>query len=489
MRPLRPTTVLALLVALYGAGGCGWVDATGRQPGDPADDAPAPSGVPVPPMTPGTPMTPAIPTTPTTAPLVLIERTRSDVRLDGDDGTLEGWRWQVLDEPGDPEACAAVAGFDRSLAERRLVDACSEPDDCALAVEERRDALGTRFTLELPPLRAPLAARVALAATDADGRAVERRRTLCGLSVNEAPEAGDDRFEITVGTTLDVAADDPDALLANDVDDDDVRNAPLSIDPTPVRAPRHAALFELGTDGGFVYRPRDDALEGDATTLEDGFAYRLGDGLHEVVGEVVIVVSADDVRPPNRPPRALGPVPDIEVALDPLRGAELRVDLAVHFDDPDGDALRFAVAPGSLPPGGTLALTADGVLAGRLGSADLGRWRVTLLVGDGDATIERDFTLDVVRAFEANAAPSVTDIANRVFRGRFDYDVAPYFDDPDGDRLRFSARGLPEDVAIDEAGRINGRSRKRNRGAWFVVVTADDGRGGTVADGFRLTIE
>ena len=42
---------------------------------------------------------------------------------------------------------------------------------------------------------------------------------------------------------------------------------------------------------------------------------------------------------------------------------------------------------------------------------------------------------------------------------------------------------------MDEEGVITGRSRRRNRGDWFVLVTADDGRGGRVADGFRLTIE
>ena len=475
----RHTIALATLLALFGTGGCGWVDATGRQAGDGTGegDRPATEGVPVPPSS--------------AAPLALTEGTPRDVRPAGTDAALDGWRWRTLDEPGEPGVCARFPGFDAALAERALGAACSDADDCALDVAESRDALGTRFTLALPPLRAPVAVRVALTTVGADGRTVERRQTLCGLSVNEAPEAGDDRYRVALGETLRVSAGDPDDLLSNDVDDVDVRNAPLSIDPRAVRTPRHAALFELGADGGFVYRPRDDALDGargdERDTLEDSFSYRLGDGVHEVIGEVVIVVS-DDAARNNRAPRATGPLPDVEIALDPLSARDVRVDLSGPFVDPDGDALGFAVAPGSLPPGGTLAVEADGTLVGRPGLADIGRWRVTLIVDDGRASIERDFTLSVVRAFEANAAPTVTDIANRVVGGRFAYDVAPFFDDPDGDRLRFSASGLPRGVSIDAAGLIAGRSRGVNRGRWFVVVTATDERGATVADGFALTI-
>jgi len=465
---------LVTLIALFG-GGCGWVDATGRQSGDVTPDDASPRG--------GVPAPRGV-----SAPLVLTEKSPRDVRLDGPDGTLENWRWRTLDEPGDVAACAGIDGFDAALAEHTLAAACSDPDSCALLVEERRDEERTLFTLELPALRAPLATRVSLTTIDATGQAVERRRTLCGLSINEAPGAGDDRHEVTLGTTLRVDAGAPGNLLANDSDDIDVRNAPLSIDPRPARAPRHAALFELGDDGGFVYRPRDDSLDGPDDVLEDSFAYTLRDGLFEVVAKVVVVITAGEVVA-NRPPQASAPLPDVEFALDPLLGVVVRIDLSSRFFDPDGDALAFSIRPGSLPPGGTLALGADGVLSGRLGPDDLGQWRVTVIVDDGRDSIERDFTLSVVRAFEANVAPTVTDIANRSFGGRFTYDVAPFFDDPDGDRLDFSARGLPTGISIDADGVISGRSRGGNRGRWFVVVTADDGRGGEITDGFRLTLE
>ena len=464
-------SALATLLVPLVTGGCGWVDATGRQADEETGgDARTSSGVPVPLLE--------------SVPLALLEEDPREVRLDGEDAALVGWSWRALEERAEPEACAAVPGFDAAIAERRLADACSDPARCAIGVDERVVDGETRFDLTLPALRAPVVAHVSLSARDAEGRPVERRRTLCGLSINEAPEALDDRLSVAPGETLVVRAGDPSSLLGNDVDDDDVRNAPLSIDPVPVRPPSHAAAFELGTDGSLLYRAPDDPPLGSDGVLEDSFSYRLTDGLHEVIAEVVVVIAAV-----NRPPVANAPLPDVEIAVAPVGTRQVRVDLAPFFDDPDGDDLAFAVVPGSLPPGGGLFVDERGVLGGRAGADDLGSWRVTLVVDDGRTSVERDFQLDVVRAFEANAAPTVTDIDNRAVRGRFRYDVSPFFDDADGDRLRFSAVGLPNGVGIDDDGRIEGRARNRNRGNWFVIVTAEDGRGGRVSDGFRLTIE
>ena len=487
MTPSSFAPALAALLVLSFTGGCGWVDATGVQADaePPATEAPraAPlasgDGVPVP-LAPTPPPVAPMPLAPS-MPLALLELTPRNVNLEGDDRRLGGWTWRILDEPGEIADCAAVEGFDAALAERRLGDACSVDGECELDVEERRSDGESDFRLTLPALRAPLAARVALSALDTDGTRVERRRTICGLSINEAPEALADRYTVERGRTLAVRADGGDGLLANDVDDDDVRNAPLAVSRTPARAPRHASLFELYEDGGFVYR----AADGGDGELEDSFSYRVTDGVHEVVGEVVIAIGGG-----NRPPRATAPLPDIEIAVDALLPRFVDVDLSTRFVDPDGDALSFTVAPGSLPPGGRLAVDRRGRLSGLVGTADLGTWRVTLIVDDGRASIEQDFLLRVVRAFEANSAPTVTDIANRRVEKNFRYDVAPFFDDADGDPLSFSATGLPPGVAIDDSGVIEGRaSKKKNRGTWFVVVTADDGRGGRVSDGFRLSID
>lgn len=456
---------LAPIVTLVALQACDWVDATGRQGSDPpASVATALGG---------------------DDTLALIETVPRGARLDGPDGMLSGWRWRPLAEAPGMTRCAGIDGFDAALAETSLARACTSGADCVLGVEEERDVNGrTGFRLALPPLRAPFAERYALATETPAGDTVERRVTLCGIAVNEAPSAGDDRATVALGTTLVVGADDPGSLLANDSDDDDVRNGALAIEPVPTRRPRHAALFELADDGGFVYRPREDVELGADGRLEDSFTYVLSDGLHRVGAEVTIAIVAPELVVPNVAPRVTSAPPDIELVV----GEALRVDLARHFDDPDGDVLDFSVAPGSLPPSGNLVLAADGLLAGRAATSDLGRWRVTLRVDDGETTIARDFDLAIVRAFAANAPPRALDIDNRVVSGRFAYDVAPFFHDPDGDRLRFDARGLPPSVGIDEDGLIEGRAKRANRGSWFVVVIAEDGRGGHAEDGFRLTI-
>jgi len=467
----QPGAILLALIVLLLTGGCGWVDATGRQSGDEPGFTETPSFT-----------VPALGSLEST-PIALLERDPRDVTLSGTDTTLAGWTWRALEEREEPAFCDAVDGFDAALAERRLIDACSDASRCELDVEERAVDGTTVFSVELPALRAPVAARVSLTTRDAEGRQIERRRTLCGVSINEAPDAADDRLFVSPGETLVVRADDPSSLLANDTDDDDVRNTPLVIDPTPESEPRHASVFELGTDGSLMYRPADDLSLGDDGVLEDSFVYRLSDGLHEVTGNVVVVIAET-----NGAPFATDPLPDVEIAIDPSLPRVVRIELAPFFADPDGDELVFAVVPDSLPPGGGLFVNENGVLAGQVGPEDLGAYRVTLIVGDGRTTIEQDFLLEIVREFEANTKPTVTDIDNRVFNGRFRYDVSPFFDDADGDTLIFGAVGLPAGVEIDRQGVISGRSQPDNRGAWFVVVFADDGRDGVVSDGFRLTI-
>ncbi|HET8696114.1 MAG TPA: FG-GAP-like repeat-containing protein, partial [Gammaproteobacteria bacterium] len=68
-------------------------------------------------------------------------------------------------------------------------------------------------------------------------------------------------------------------------------------------------------------------------------------------------------------------------------------------------------------------------------------------------------------------------------------DVAPFFTDADGDVLAFSAAGLPQGFAL--AGSVISGTATAAAAAgspYRVTVTADDRRGGTVADTFTLTL-
>ena len=65
-------------------------------------------------------------------------------------------------------------------------------------------------------------------------------------------------------------------------------------------------------------------------------------------------------------------------------------------------------------------------------------------------------------------------------------DVSANFTDVDGDTLTFSGTGLPPGLSINATGTISGTidSSASAGGPYTVVVTADDGNGGTVTDTF-----
>lgn len=93
-----------------------------------------------------------------------------------------------------------------------------------------------------------------------------------------------------------------------------------------------------------------------------------------------------------------------------------------------------------------------------------------------------------IRIRAINQAPVAEDISNRFVRNDFEYDISGFFSDPDGDELTFSTQQLPQDVSLSTDGVLTGRSSNRNVGAWFIVIVAEDGFGGSVSDGFLLNI-
>ena len=60
----------------------------------------------------------------------------------------------------------------------------------------------------------------------------------------------------------------------------------------------------------------------------------------------------------------------------------------------------------------------------------------------------------------------------------------------EGDGLTFSATGLPDGLSIDASGNITGTidSSASQDGPFTVVITADDGNGGSVTDTFTWTV-
>jgi hypothetical protein len=70
----------------------------------------------------------------------------------------------------------------------------------------------------------------------------------------------------------------------------------------------------------------------------------------------------------------------------------------------------------------------------------------------------------------------------------FTLDVRPAFSDPDLDPLTFSATGLPPGLALTN-GVIAGTPTTSTGSPFAVVVTANDGRGGTVSDAVSINVQ
>lgn len=198
-----------------------------------------------------------------------------------------------------------------------------------------------------------------------------------------------------------------------------------------------------------------------------------------------ITVEAPVVIPENNAPL----FPDLP-AITVEEGETIR--LVATASDVDGDSLTYSLSGSAAD---SLSISRNGIITGSFDEA--GTYQGIITVDDGLSTTSIGFEVEVEAAPAPtatlppplpNSDPTVTDIPNRSVTGSFSVDVATVFTDPDGDVMTYTAVGLPPGITISEDGIISGASTSANRGPHFIVVTADDGRGGVVSDGFRLTI-
>ncbi len=444
-----------LLSSLVSA--CGWVDSKGNQSGGGSQLRTIVDG----------------------GQLLLMESSPSTATFAGTSNNVSNWQWQSVGTNADG-SCAVNNGFDNELAADTLLQACTNADDCEVLIVEQSNNGATEFLITPPSLRAPIGINYSVVSNDEQGNTISLNQTLCMVSINEAPFADDDEYTVIQNQTLEIEADDPNNLLHNDYDDDDVRNQPLQVLPNPLQAPQHAAEFQLGTDGSFIYRP---VATQNNEEIVDEFVYQITDGQHTMSAKVTLRI-VDNNSAPIRSQRTT------LVAMSVAEHGEigLRVNLAENFTDPDGDDLSFSIAEGSLPNSGNISLTSAGMLLGKPQLDDVGDYIVTVIASDGIGQAADTFILSISQFSSENSAPEVDDISNRTVRNKFSYNIADFFSDEDGDELQFSATGLPTDVTITSSGLIRGTASSRNRGSWFVSVTATDGRGGSAEDLFRLTI-
>lgn len=446
---------------------CGWVDSTGKQP----DSSQALSD-------------PTLILVNNGDAFAVNERTEHTIAFSGADQRLSNWTWQLQDKQANVQACSGENGFDQAIASNSLSNACALDSDCQIAISEIKSSGITNFKVTAPELRAPTALQYQLSTFTEDGTYVERQQTLCALSINEAPDAVDDRISVLRGASVFVDENHPDNLLANDTDDIDARNQPLRVITTPVRAPRFAKEFVLYENGSYLYEPVENAPLSVNGAVSDSFIYSVTDGTHSSNATVRIKVSNF-----NSAPTLVADIPNVGFVVAESSGFVEQLNLANYFSDAENDALSFRVQDDSLPQSGNITLSESGILSGVARDNDTGLYVTTVNVSDSIKSIDAEFFLYVTRATGKNKSPSVSDISNKTVEGEFQYDVSDFFKDADNDHLYFTATGLPPDTFITPKGVIVGTATSNNKRKWVVRVHVDDGNGGSTNDGFRLTIK
>ena len=210
-------------------------------------------------------------------------------------------------------------------------------------------------------------------------------------------------------------------------------------------------------------------------------------------GNTTVTVTADDgyaeavqtfrvtVPEPNRDPETMGTIPSQTLTED---GTPLSVDVAPYFSDPDGDSLTYSAQSGDP---GVLGVSSSGSII-TLTPVSPGNTTVTVTADDGYAEAVQTFRVTVP---EPNRDPeTMGTIPSQTLTEDgtpLSVDVAPYFSDPDGDSLTYSAQsGDPGVLGVSSSGSIITLTPV-SPGNTTVTVTADDGYAEAVQT-FRVTV-
>ena len=174
-------------------------------------------------------------------------------------------------------------------------------------------------------------------ANDGFGDSAEATVTITVNSINDAPVAASDSYDVELDGTLTVNADQ--GVLANDTDTDDD-----SLTAAIVSQPDHGTV-SFNTDGSFTYTPTA-GYHGD-----DTFTYKANDGTVDSAAATVTINV-------NAPPAVV----DDAYSVDEDGTLTKNAAAGVLANDSDADNDTFTAAVVTQPTHGTLTLNADGSL-------------------------------------------------------------------------------------------------------------------------------
>jgi len=190
--------------------------------------------------------------------------------------------------------------------------------------------------------------------------------------------------------------------------------------------------------------------------------------------------SVDSKSDANRAPQIFG-MPPLSVA------AAMPYSFTLAATDPDSDRLSFSIS--NLPAWAAFDST-TGTLSGTPGGGDEGFWPgIRISVTDGaDTTTMAAFSITVIG--QPNTAPMIGGSPRREVSVNEAYSFKPTVSDADGDRLSFSASGLPGWANFDSStGQLYGTPGAGDAGVYGnIVIRVSDGQAQASLPAFGITV-
>jgi hypothetical protein len=249
--------------------------------------------------------------------------------------------------------------------------------------------------------------------TASDGTAISNVAAVAitVLPVNDIPAAADAQATTNEDTAVDIP------LHANDVDGD-------ALTYTIATAPAHGTVTIAGSTA--TYTPAADYNGADAFT----FTASDGTATSNVAAVAITVL----------------PVNDIPAAADAqaTTNEDTAVDIPLHANDVDGDALTYAIA--TAPAHGTVTITGSTATytpAGDYNGADA----FTFTASDGTAT--SNVAAVAITVLPVNDPPQLLPVLSQTVHAGTTITFALSATDIDGDALEFGASGLPVGASVD----------------------------------------
>ena len=185
------------------------------------------------------------------------------------------------------------------------------------------------------------------------------------------------------------------------------------------------------------------------------------------------------VMVPNRPPLARGTISSITVHV----GQTESVDASSYFTEPDGEALTYG-ATSSNPAVATVSVSGSTV---RVTAVAKGTTNVTVTATDPGGLAATQTFQTMVPNRQPEPVGTISDQTVEVGETAT-VDLSPYFEDPDGDALTYTARSSNSGVARASVSGSTLTITAVAKGTTNVTVTATDPEGLEATQTFRSTV-